>query len=99
MANAGIKVEVGDSVVHEHDAATADVGLYIGGLKVVGEQEATIADAAEATFAGGSVAWNGSSVYPSAADATAIAADITACRVKINAILDALIAHGLIAAE
>ena len=43
MANSGIKVEVGDLVVNEHDAATADVGLYVNGIKVVGEQAAVIA--------------------------------------------------------
>ena len=52
-----------------------------------------------------SVAWNGSSVYPSAADATAIAASITAAKnalatviaelVKVKADLAALAARGL----
>lgn len=43
MANSGIKVAVGDLVINEHDAATADVGLYIDGIKVVGAQAETIA--------------------------------------------------------
>lgn len=51
-----------------------------------------------------SVAWNGSSVYPSAADATAIAAAITALMAavkelstKVNAILASLRAGGALA--
>lgn len=51
-----------------------------------------------------SVAWNGSSVYPSAADATAINTSITATKAavtelatKINAILTALKAAGVMA--
>ena len=55
MANSGIKVEVGDLVVNEHDAATAAVGVYVGGTKVVGAQAAAQADvtpAADGTLAG-----------------------------------------------
>ena len=55
MANSGIKVEVGDLIVNEHDAATAAVGLYINGTKVVGEQASALADitpAADGTTAG-----------------------------------------------
>ena len=55
MANSGIKVEVGDLVVNEHDAATAVVGLYVDGTKVVGAQGAAIADvtpAADGTAVG-----------------------------------------------
>lgn len=55
MANAGIKVEVGDLVVNEHDAAEADVGLYLDGKRVVGVQGDAIADvtpAADGTAAG-----------------------------------------------
>ncbi len=55
MANSGIKVEVGDLVVNEHDAATAAVGLYVGGTKVVGAQAAALADvtpAADGTLTG-----------------------------------------------
>lgn len=58
MPNSGIKVEVGDLVVNEHDAATADVGLYVDGTKVVGAQEDAIADitpAADGTTAGTAV--------------------------------------------
>lgn len=44
MANSGIKVEVGDLVVNEHDAASSDVGLYLDGVKVVGKQGSHIAD-------------------------------------------------------
>ena len=44
MANSGVKVAVGDLVVNEHDAATAAVGLYINGTKVVGVQGGFIAD-------------------------------------------------------
>ena len=58
MANAGVKVEFGDLVVNEHDAATADVGLYIEAVKVVGAQESAIADittAADGTTAGTAV--------------------------------------------
>lgn len=78
MANSGIKVEVGDLVVNEHDAATANVGLYIDGTKVVGAQQATIADAVVAHGA-------------------ATTAELDALGVKINAILTALEAHGLLA--
>lgn len=55
MANSGVKVEVGDLIVNEHDAATAAVGLYIDGTKVVGAQGAAIADvtpAADGTAVG-----------------------------------------------
>lgn len=55
MANSGIKVEVGDLVVNEHDAATANVGLYVNGTKVVGAQASAIADvtpAADGTAVG-----------------------------------------------
>lgn len=55
MANSGVKVAVGDLVVNEHDAATANVGLYIGGTKVVGAQANAIADvtpAADGTAVG-----------------------------------------------
>lgn len=55
MANSGIKVEVGDLVVNEHDAATAAVGLYVDGVKVVGAQADAIADvtpAADGTAVG-----------------------------------------------
>ena len=55
MANSGVKVEVGDLVINEHDAATADVGLYVDGTKVVGAQGAAIADvtpAADGTAVG-----------------------------------------------
>jgi len=55
MANSGTKVEVGDLVVNEHNAATADVGVYIDGTKVVGAQASAIADitpAADGTTAG-----------------------------------------------
>ena len=58
MANAGIKVEYGDLVVNDHDVATAAVGLYIDGTKVVGAQGAAIADitpAADGTTAGSAV--------------------------------------------
>jgi hypothetical protein len=45
MANSGIKVESGDLIVNEHDeAASSTVGLYLDGTKVVGTQEAFIAD-------------------------------------------------------
>lgn len=44
MANSGFKVEYGDTIVHDHDAATADVGVYLAGTKVVGVQGAAIAD-------------------------------------------------------
>lgn len=58
MANSGIKVEYGDLVVNDHDVATASVGLYINGTKVVGAQGAAIADitpAADGTTAGSAV--------------------------------------------
>jgi len=69
------------------------------GFPLIGQAQTLVSDAAAATFAGGSVAWDGASVYPSAADATAIAADITACRTAINSILDILEAHGLMKAS
>lgn len=55
MSQSGIKVAVGSNVVDEHDAATADVGLYIAGVKVVGAQAAVLADvtpAADGTAVG-----------------------------------------------
>jgi len=58
MANSGIKVEFGDLVVNENNEATATVGLYLNATKVVGEQEAAIADitpAADGTTAGTAV--------------------------------------------
>ena len=58
MANSGIKVEVGDLVINDHQTATADVGLYVAGTKVVGAQGAAIADitpAADGTTAGTAV--------------------------------------------
>lgn len=58
MADTEIKVEFGDSVTVEHHAATADVGLYIAGTKVVGAQGSAIADitpAADGTTAGTAV--------------------------------------------
>lgn len=88
MANSGIKVEVGDLVVNEHDAATAAVGLYIGGTKVVGAQQATVADAAAAAL-------STSDIYTDAAVNTAL--DLLVA--KINAILVVLETHGLVASS
>ena len=58
MANSGVKVNYGDLVVNEHDAAAGAEGLYVEGTKVVGTQEAAIADitpAADGTTAGTAV--------------------------------------------
>jgi hypothetical protein len=58
MANSGIKVEVGDSIINDHETATASVGVYIDGNKVVGTQESAIADItpdADGTSAGTAV--------------------------------------------
>ena len=85
MANSGIKVEVGDLVINEHDAATAAVGLYIAGTKVVGAQQATIADAV--------VAHDINATFSD----TEVEAALDALGTKINAILTALEAHGLLA--
>ena len=55
MANSGIKVEFGDLIVNENNEATATVGLYIDGTKVVGAQGAVVADCtaqADGTSAG-----------------------------------------------
>jgi hypothetical protein len=81
MANSGIKVEVGDLVVNEHDAASSSVsGLYIDGVKVVGVQGSNIADLTAIT--GGE--------SPTEAEHNLVVT-------KVNAILTALEAHGLLA--
>lgn len=55
MADSGIKVAVGDKIVNDHETATAAVGLYVAGTKVVGAQAAVLADvtpAADGTAVG-----------------------------------------------
>jgi len=55
MANSGIKVAVGDLVVNDHETATASVGVYVAGTKVLGAQAAAQADvtpAADGTAVG-----------------------------------------------
>lgn len=56
MADSGIKVEFDDRVVNTNNSATAAVGLYVAGTKVVGAQASVIAAATSATgTASGSV--------------------------------------------
>jgi hypothetical protein len=84
------------------DAAAANIVDLTDSTGLSGSHNDTLA--AVTTFTP-SVAWNGSSVYPSAADATAIATAITTLNQnasdsaqKIKEIIAVLIAKGIIAA-
>lgn len=70
---------------------SAIANLTENSTTIGGSQESNVATLAM------SVSWNGSSVYPSAADAALIIDGIRECMAKTNAILAALRAQGIIA--
>jgi hypothetical protein len=88
MANSYIKVDAGDLFLVSHDVASAaDVGVYVEGVKVVGAQEALVANA--------SVAHDLNATF---SDTEAEAA-LDALGTKINAIFTILKNHGLMASS
>lgn len=84
MADTFIKVNLGDRFRVDHDVAAASEGLYVEGTKVVGTQGANIADLAVTS---------GSTTVGDVETALNLA------EAKINAILTALEAHGLLASS
>lgn len=99
MANSYLKLEVGDLFIVEHDAATADVGLYIANTKVVGAQFGT----AIPNFTDNTGGTASTTAIANLADGTTYATDhptiennFASLTAKINLIIDALSGHGLI---
>lgn len=99
MANSYVKVEVGDLFLTEHDAATAAVGLYIAGTKVVGAQYGTaipnFTDNTGGTASTTAIA-NLADGSTYATDHAAIENNFASLTAKVNLIIDALSSHGLI---
>ncbi len=98
MADVVLKLTYGDTFRVERDASTADAGLYINGTKVLDGQFATaIANyditwtANEPTAGDTATIANGNS--PTVAETGQAIADLTA---KLNLVIDALSANGLI---